>query len=143
MGVGQRLGDLTDDPDRIVQRELLLPLEPAPQRLPLDERHDVVQQPAGVARVVERQDIGVLEVGGDLDLAQEPVGPDRSGQLRPEDLDGDLAAVPEVLGEEHRGHAAFAEQPLDVVAVAEGRAKMFQNVSHLRPRDSAGKNLPR
>ena len=95
----------------------------------------------GIARVVEGQDVGVLEVGCELDLAQKAVRPDRSGQLRAEGLDGDLAAVPEILGQEHRRHAAFAQQPLDVVTVAEGRAKMFQNVSHLRPRDSAGKNL--
>jgi len=76
----------------------------------------------------------VLEVGRELDLAQEAVRPDGGGQFGAEGLDGDLAAVPEVLRQEHRRHAAFAQQLLDLVTVAERRAKKFQNVSHLGPR---------
>ncbi len=59
----------------------------------------------------------MLEIGGGLDLGEEPLGADHRGQLGPEDLDGDLALVPEVVGEVDRGHAARPELALDAVAV--------------------------
>ena len=102
------------------ERELLLPVEPVPERLALDERHDVVEQTVGLARVVEAQDVGVLEVGGDSDLAQEAVGAERGGELRPEHLDRDLPVVLEVPGEKHRRHAALADLSLDLVPVPQG-----------------------
>src|SRR5574339_160359 len=53
------------------------------------------------ARYTVRSDVGVLEVGGGLDLGEEPLGPDDRGQLGPQHLDGDLAVVPKVLGPIH------------------------------------------
>ena len=37
---------------------------------------------------------------------------------RPEELEGDRAVVPEVVGEVHRGHAAAPELALEPVAAA-------------------------
>ena len=105
-----------------------------PQRLALDERHDVVEDAVGLARVVEAEDVGVLEVGGEPDLAEEPVGADGGGELGPQGLDGDLAAVAQVFREVDRGHAAFADQALDLVAVAERGAKLLENVGQSLPR---------
>ena len=90
------------------------------ERLAVDERHDVVRRAINLARVDQPQDVWVLQVGDGLDLAQEPLGADHRGELRPEDLDGDLAIVLQVLGEIHRGHAAGAQLPLDPVAVGQG-----------------------
>ena len=70
---------------------------------------------------MQRQDVRVLEVGGGLDLAQEPLGADDRGQLGPQHLDRDLAVVLEVLGEVDGGHAALAELALEAVAVGTGR----------------------
>ena len=64
----------------------------------------------------------MLELGGDLDLAGEPLAAERGGELGAEDLHGDLAVVLEVLGEVDGGHAAGAELALDAVAVGERRA---------------------
>ena len=61
----------------------------------------------------------MLEVGGGLDLGQEPLGADDRGQLGAQHLDRHLAVVLEVLGEVDRGHAAGAQLPLDAVAVGE------------------------
>ena len=47
-----------------------------------------------------------------------------------DDLDGDLAAVPEVLGEVDGGHAALAELALDAIAVSESRRKPVQDICH-------------
>ena len=53
------------------------------------------------------------------DLAHEPVAADLGGDLGTEDLDGHLALVAEVVGQEDHGHAAFAELSFDGVAAGE------------------------
>ena len=62
VGVPERVGDLAGDPDGVVDRQLRLPVEPVAQRLALDERHDVVEEAVGLARVVQRQDVRVLSL---------------------------------------------------------------------------------
>ena len=92
VGVLQRLRRLPDDVERVVDRELLLLVQPVPERFALDEGHDVVQQPAGrLARVVETENVGVLKIGGDADFAEEAVAAKGDGELGPEHLDGDRA----------------------------------------------------
>ena len=75
----------------------------------------------------------MLEAGGEVDLAQEPVGADGDGQLGAQGLDGDAAAVPPVLRQEDRGHATLAHETLDLVAIAERLAELFQHVRHYLP----------
>src|SRR2546430_9001436 len=87
------------------------------QRFSFDVRHDVIQQVAGCAGVVQRQDVGVVEPGGDLDLAQEPFRAESGGYLVAENLDGDGAVVSPVAGQEHDRHPTPAELPLERVAV--------------------------
>ena len=41
--VVERVGDLAGDAERVVDRELLVALEPVAERLALHERHDVVR----------------------------------------------------------------------------------------------------
>ena len=77
VGVGQRVGDLARDLQRVLHRELGLARQAVPQRLALDVGHDVVEEAVGLARVVQRQDVGMAQVGRDLDLAQEPLGAER------------------------------------------------------------------
>jgi len=47
--IGERVRDLLRDPDRVVDGQLLLPIEPVTQRRPFDERHYVIQQAFGLA----------------------------------------------------------------------------------------------
>ena len=70
----ERPGGLGGDPERPVHRQLPLPPEPIPQRLALDERHGEPELAGGLARVVDSQDVGVLQPGGELDLALEALG---------------------------------------------------------------------
>ena len=72
----------------------------------------------------------VLQGGDRLDLAEEPLGADDRGELRPQHLDRDLAIVLEVLGQIDGGHAALAELPLDAVAVGEGGGEAGPGVGH-------------
>ena len=128
VGVLQGAADFAGDLERGVERELLLPREPLPERLALGERHDVVEQAAGLSRVVQREDVGVLEGRGDLDLAEEPLAAEHGRQLGLEQLDGDGAAVLQVLGEEDDRHPAVAELPLDPVSIAERRPELLEEV---------------
>ena len=130
VGVVERPGDLGSDADRIADRELLLAVQPVPQRFALDERHHVVRGPVDFAGVDQAEDVGVLQVGDGLDLAEEPLGADHRRELRPQHLDRDLAVVLQVLGEIHRRHAALPQLPLDAVAVGEGGGERGRDRRH-------------
>ena len=71
MRVVERVGDAAADAHGLVDRQLLFAVEPCAQGLALDERHHIVQQPIRFTRVEQRQRLRMLEVRGDLDLAQE------------------------------------------------------------------------
>jgi len=81
-----------------------------------------------VAAVVQRQDVGVGELGGDLDLAEEAVAAEGRGQLEAQNLQRHGAAELEISGEIDGGHPARAELALDGVAVDEGTTKRVENV---------------
>ena len=68
VGVVQGRGHVARDLERVLQRQLPLALEPLAQRFALDVGHDVVEQIPGLAGIVERHDVGMIEPGGDLDL---------------------------------------------------------------------------
>jgi hypothetical protein len=70
------------------------------------------------------KDVGMLQVGGEPDLAEKALRAEPGGELRPEQLDRDGAVVLEVAREVDGSHAAAAELPLDAVAVGEGRLQM-------------------
>ena len=61
----------------------------------------------------------MLQPGGDFDLAEEALGPEGRGQLRPQHFDRHLAVMPQVLGQVHRRHPAMTQLPHDGVAVGE------------------------
>ena len=103
--------------DRLLEAELLLPVELVAERLAADQRQHIVEEAAGHTGVDEREDVRVVEPGGDLDLGQEPFVAEDGAELGAEDLEGDLAVVLEVGGEVDRGHPAGAELALDAVAV--------------------------
>ena len=81
MRVVERAPNLTRDAHRVVDRQLRLPGQPFPERLALDEGHDVVQQSVGVARIDEAKDMRVLEVGRDSDFGEEARRTDCVGEF--------------------------------------------------------------
>ena len=102
---------------RLADGKLLFPVEPVAEGLALDERHHVEEVGVGLARVEQRQDVRVLEVGRQLDLGQEPLGTDHGRELGAEHLQGDLAVVTDVLGQVDGGHSAGADLSVEAVAV--------------------------
>ena len=138
VGEAQCIRHFPRDLQRVLQRKLLLSLQAAPQRFALHERHHVVEEPVGLARVVERQDVGVCQAGRDLDLAEKPLGAERRRDLTAEHLDRDGAAVFPVPSEIDGRHASAAQLALEVVAVGERRAEAGERVGQRGPgaRDS-------
>src|SRR5438105_1159833 len=131
--VGERTRDLTRDRQRVFQRQLRFLVEALPQRFSLDVRHDVVQHVGGGAGVVQRQDVGVVQLRGGLDLSQEPVCAERGGDLLAEHLDGDETVMSRIAGQKHHRHAAAAQLPLERVAVRQGRAEAFLKLQRTPP----------
>ena len=127
VGVVERAGGLAGDAERVVHRELALAAEPVAEALALDERHGEPEPAGGLARVVDGQDVGMLEPGGEPDLALEPLGAERGGELGEQDLEGDRAVVAEVVGQVDDGHAAAAELALEGVTVGEGVAQAVRH----------------
>ena len=128
--VVERVGDLGGDPQRVLDRELLLAIQPVAQRLAVDERHDVEHRAVHLSRVVQGEDVRMLQVGGGADLGEEPRAADDRGELGLEDLHGDLAVVPEVVGEEDGGHPPRADLALDAVSVRERGGEERAGIRH-------------
>jgi hypothetical protein len=64
---------------------------------------------------MEREDVRVLQPGGDLDFAQEAFGAEGGREVGSQDFDRDLPVVSQVFGDVDGRHAADAEFPLDAV----------------------------
>ena len=62
----------------------------------------------------------MLELGGELDVAEKPLGAEALGQFGLEGLDGDLPVVPAVVGEVDGGQSASAEFAFDAVGGRRG-----------------------
>ncbi|HZI21522.1 MAG TPA: hypothetical protein VFD76_03370 [Gemmatimonadales bacterium] len=71
---------------------------------------------------------------GDLDLAQEPLGAERRGDLGPEHFERDAAAVLQVGGEVNRRHPAMSELALDPVTPGEGGLEADRQIGHAMTR---------
>src|SRR5438874_3728370 len=128
--VRQRARHLRRDAQRIFLGELRLARQPIAQRFALHVRHDVIKEAGGDARVVQGQDVRMLQSRRDLDLAQEPLGAEGGRQLRVQQLDRDGPVVLQVLGQEHGGHAAAPQFPLHRIAVGEGLTQGVEQVGH-------------
>jgi hypothetical protein len=118
VGIAEGVRDFAGDRDGIGNRELPFALESRPQRLAGDERHHVVQQPARIAAVEQRQDVRMLEARRRSDLTQKAVGTEDRAELGVQHLDGDVPIVPGVVREVDRGHTPGTELALDDVSRA-------------------------
>ncbi len=116
--VGEGIAHVAQDAHRVAHRQLALVGYSRAQRLAGDVRHDVVEQVALRSGGEERDDVGVLQRGGQADLALEPLGADTRGHLGGQHFHHYLPAEPHFLGEEDAAHAAAAELALDAEGVA-------------------------
>lgn len=102
-------------------------LESVRQRLPRQVRHHVVHQPVGLARVVKREDVRVMEPRGDTDLVEEAFRADCGRDLGMQHLERHLTVVLELVREEDARHPAAPDAPQIRVATLQGIAQALEN----------------
>ena len=93
--------------------------QPVAQGLALDERHHIVEQAVGFTGIDEAEDVRMLELGGEPDLALEALAPHGDRQLGMQDFDGHVAVVTYVPRQEDGRHASPAKLPLNLVPVGQ------------------------
>ena len=110
MGVQNGLGDALEEsePRRDVE---LVGLEILAQRQAADIVHRIVHSPIRCTAVVDRDDVGMFELGGDGDLAFEPpLRLFRSKRAFQQELQGDISLRRKVCRFVHESHAAAADE---------------------------------
>ena len=127
--LGDRLGDLHGSPDGdgVSLAEVSL------QRLPIDELHDDVEVPVGLAAVEDADDARRLEAGGQPGLAEEPVGD--AGLLREvgvQELDRHVEVEVAVAAPVDDAHAPLAD-PREELAPPDGGQSQVRIVGHAAP----------
>ena len=125
VGIVERAGHLLHDPASGRKRERPLTREPLAEGLALHQRHDIVEQAVYGARVMERQDVRVMQRGGRLDLAEEPLAAHGGGDVVVQDLHRYLPVVLVVPRQVDRGHAAPAQRLEDLVRPEPGAGRQF------------------
>ncbi len=133
MGICERVHHVAEDPHRLPDRELVVVREPGAQRLALNVGHDVVQQVTRGPRGEERHDVGVLELGREVDLALEAVDTYAGRQLGRQDLHDHRALEPHLFGEEDAAHPAAAELALNGVGSAEVGLQLLAELGRHAP----------
>ncbi len=141
VGMSEGIGHFEGDLDRVLHRQLPLPVDPVPQRLTLHKGHDVVEQPVGLPRIVHAEDVRMLETGGEPDLTLEPVGADARGQFGMQHLDGDIPIVLDILGQKNGCHSSPAKLARDGVAIGQTGPQAIEHLGH--GCSSTGSGIPR
>ena len=77
MRVAERVVHLEGERDGVVDGQHSFPIDAIAQRLALHEGHDIVQEVAGHAGVMQPEDVRVLQLGGKPNLALEAARPRR------------------------------------------------------------------
>jgi hypothetical protein len=110
----ERFGDLPDELDGAVDGHAVA--RDAAQRCAFDELHRHVAVASGHARLVNRDDVRVVQRGGERGFAQQAiervVAVDRRG---PDQFDRDVPAEARIVGAIHLAHAARTELGTDSV----------------------------
>ena len=126
--IAKRVVHLEGDRDRVFDGQHSLAIQAIAQRLALHERHHIVEQIAGDARVEQPEDVGMLQLRGESDLALEPLAAERRGELRHEHLDRDFAIVLDVVREIDGGHSATTKLADNIVLTLERSLQPGQDV---------------
>ena len=101
---GQQVGDVVGAERTVVGGVLF-------EGGPFDQPHGEIHQPIGLARLVHRHDVGVVERGGGPPLTFEPSdGLGVAGHDRVEHLDGDITVQSQLGRPPHRTVSAFTQR---------------------------------
>ena len=130
VGVLDGLGDLADQPGGLARGQRTVG-KALGEALPLDETHLKVMLALVLANLVDRHDAGMVEVGGRLGLAVEPLDVGLIGELAGEDhLECDGPVEADLPGLEDDPHAAAGDLADDLVVaeVADAGGRVIRGV---------------
>ena len=113
----QRIGHLAGDLQRVVNGELFLSTDAIPERLAFDKGRHIVEQTCRRARIEQRENMRVAELGRDLDFTHEPLRTQRHRQIGMQHLHRDRPLMLQVASEVHRGHPTPSNLALDGVTI--------------------------
>ena len=85
----------------------------------------------------------VVQVGSDLDFLLVPLGTHCSGQFRPENFDGNVSLMLQVLSEIDNGHATATKFTIYGIPVGKSSFQTIQVVGHGRLRCNFGRGNAR
>src|SRR6266699_856143 len=124
-----------------------LAMQTATQRLAFDVRHHVIEQVLGLTRIVQREDVRVVQSSRGGDLTQEALDAEARGELGMKHLDRNRSLVFQIDRQEDRGHPAAADRAVDRVAIREAGFQTSEEggqaaLLRLRLRDSATSATP-
>ena len=117
-GVGgvERSGDLAQQPDRFGRRQRPVGGDPALEVAALDQAHGDDQLAVLLAGVVDGDDVGVVETGGEARLAQEPFAEGLVvGEVAGDHLECHRAVERQVRRPVDDAHPAARDQRVDAV----------------------------
>ena len=127
---GKSIGNLAEDANCVRNRKLTLTTNSVAQRLPLDVWHYVIQEALRLAGVVQWEDVGVLQLGGYLDLANETLMTNGCGQFGTENFDCHFPVMSQVSRQEDGGHSPLSNLSFDRVAIGESGSEAFLEFRH-------------
>ncbi len=128
--VGEGVCHLGGDANRVIDRQRAVVQQPITKRPALHDRHHEVQESVGFARVMEGQNVRVVQPGGKTDLPNEALAPERLRHTGLQHLERHVAVMPQVARQIHRGHAAGAELAIHAIAPTERRRQMDDLGAH-------------
>ena len=105
----QRARDVSENADRYGDRHGAGTHEMHPERLPFDEGHRVVGQPFRLSGREHRQDVWVLQSGGEQDLVLETLEIHAGREIGRKHFHHDTTTERALLREKHATHATAAE----------------------------------
>ena len=120
MGERERSGDVGRDFGRTVGMQRTFALDDLRKRATLDVLHDDEVGAELLAPVVDRHDVGMVQVRGGLRFASEPLDEGIvAGMFREENLHRDRSIEEEIAGQIDVGHATAGELAVQFVTIVE------------------------
>ena len=128
--VRERHRHVAENVGAIGDRDLRPGLEQLAQRSAFDERHREERHTVRFAGGDDGNDVRILQLGDELDLAMKAVEADAARQVGREELDDDLSIEASLGREEDVTHPAATELALDVVLGAERGLEAVAKLGH-------------
>jgi hypothetical protein len=117
VGILEGAGGLGGNPECILHWQLRLASQTVTETLPFDEGHGEPELPSRFPRVVNGEDMRVLQAGCEPNFSLETLRAECRSQLGMQHLKSHRSVVPPVMSEVDCCHPPAAELALDAIAV--------------------------